>query len=118
MKLYRWELNNQPALKDEPYMSAFVDVVPTLFYSSLPDWKYVSDWYKDLTTSKFNSDYVLKETLAGLLNGKENLTNLEKAKIFYNYILENITYSSVNFLQSNYIPQKAITYHHNPSGRL
>ncbi|MDD5184551.1 MAG: DUF3857 domain-containing protein [Paludibacter sp.] len=107
MKLYRWELNNQPALKDEPYMSAFVDVVPTLFYSSLPDWKYVSDWYKDLTTSKFNSDYVLKETLAGLLNGKENLTNLEKAKIFYNYILENITYSSVNFLQSNYIPQKA-----------
>lgn len=107
MKLYKWELNNQPAVKDETYMSAFVDVVPTLFYSSMPDWKYVSDWYKDLTTSKFKSDFVLKETFNELLKGKENVTKLEKAKIFYNYILENITYSSVDFLQSNYIPQKA-----------
>lgn len=107
MKLYKWELDNQPAVKDETYMSAYVDVVPTLFYSSMPDWKYVSDWYKDLTTSKFNSDYVLKETIGNLLKGKENLNKLEKAEIFYDYILENITYSSVDFLQSNYIPQKA-----------
>ena len=107
MKLYKWELNNQPAVKDEPHMSPLTDVAPTLFYSSFPDWKYVSDWYKDLTTSKFNSDYVLKETVGKLLAGKENISKLEKAKIFYNYILENITYSSVDFLQSNYIPQKA-----------
>ena len=107
MKLYKWELNNQPAVKDEPHMSALGDVAPTLYYSSMPDWKFVSDWYKDLTTSKFNSDFVLKETVSGLLNGKENLSKLDKAKIFYNYILENITYSSVDFLQSNYIPQKA-----------
>jgi len=107
MKLYKWELDNQPAVKEEKYMSAYIDVLPTLHYSSLPDWKYVSDWYKDLTTSKFNTDFVLKETLSELLKGKENLSQLEKAKIFYNYILENITYSSVDFLQSNYIPQKA-----------
>jgi len=107
MKLYKWELNNQPAVKDETYMSAYVDVAPTLYYSSMPDWKYVSEWYKDLTTSKFNSDYVLKETVEKLLKDKENLSQLEKAKIFYKYILENISYSSVNFLQSNYIPQKA-----------
>ena len=107
MKLYKWELNNQPAVKNESYMSEFVDIAPTLFYSSMPDWKFVSDWYKDLTTSKFKSDYVLKETLGQLLKGKENLGKLEKTKIFYNYILENITYSSVDFLQSNFIPQKA-----------
>jgi tetratricopeptide (TPR) repeat protein len=107
MKLYKWELDNQPAVKDEPHMSDLTDVVPTLYYSSFPNWKFVSDWYKDLTTSKFKSDYVLKETLAKLLAGKENAGKLEKAKIFYNYILENITYSSVDFLQSNYIPQKA-----------
>ncbi len=107
MKLYKWELNNQPAVKDEPHMSALTDVATTLHYSSMPDWKFVSDWYKDLTTSKFNSDFVLKETVSRLLSGKENLSKLEKAKIFYNYILENITYSSVDFLQSNYIPQKA-----------
>ncbi|HLP05459.1 MAG TPA: DUF3857 domain-containing protein [Paludibacter sp.] len=107
MKLYSWELKNQPAIKDEPHRSALVDVAPTLYYSSMPDWQYVSDWYKDLVTSKFNSDYVLKETFENLLKGKESLSDLEKAKLFYNYILENITYSSVSFLQGNYIPQKA-----------
>ena len=107
MKLYKWELDNQPAVKDEPYKSELLDIVPTLYYSSMPDWKYVSDWYKDLTTSKFNTDFVLKETISDLLKGKENLSQLEKARIFYYYILKNITYSSVSFLQGNYIPQKA-----------
>jgi len=78
-----------------------------LYYSSMPDWKYVSNWYHDLSYSKFNSDYVLKETVAALLKGKENIDPLEKVKIFYSYILENISYSSVSFLHSNYIPQKA-----------
>jgi len=107
MKLYQWEMTNQPAVKSEPYMSSLVDVAPTLYISSVPDWKFVSDWYKDLTTSKFNSDFVLKETVSNLLKGKENISELEKAKLFYNYILENITYSDVSFLHSNFIPQKA-----------
>jgi hypothetical protein len=42
-----------------------------------------------------------------LLKGKENLSALEKVKIFYAYILENITYSNISFLHSNFIPQKA-----------
>ena len=53
MKMYQWESDNQPAVKTEPQMSELIDVVPTLFFSSIPDWKYVSNWYKDLTTSKF-----------------------------------------------------------------
>ena len=107
MKLYQWESSNLPAIKSEPYMSELTNIAPILYYSSLPDWKYVSDWYHDLSLSKFNTDYVLKETVAGLLNGKESLSPIEKVKIFYTYILENITYSSVSFLHSNFIPQKA-----------
>ena len=107
MKLYQWESDNLPAVKGEPYMSALVNIAPTLYYSSMPDWKYVSNWYHDLSYSKFNTDYVLKETVANLLKGKENLSPLEKVKIFYTYILENITYSNVSFLHSNFIPQKA-----------
>ena len=107
MKLYQWESNNLPAIKGEPYMSALADIAPILYYSSMPDWKYVSNWYHDLSYSKFNTDYVLKETVATLLKGKENIDPLEKVKIFYSYILENISYSSVSFLHSNFIPQKA-----------
>lgn len=107
MKLYSWESTNQPALKSEPNMSSLHDIVPTLFYSSIPDWKFVSHWYKDLTTSKFKSDYVLKETLTTILKGHEQDSPLQKAKLFYEYILNNISYSNISFMHSNFVPQKA-----------
>ena len=109
MMLYRWEYSDQPAVKDEPYMSPLSDVASVLVISSIPDWKFVGDWYKDLTANKINahSDYVFKETYAEILKGKEDADQLEKAKLFYEYILQNITYSNVPFMQSKFIPQKA-----------
>jgi hypothetical protein len=41
------------------------------------------------------------------MKGHENDSQENKAKLIYSYILENISYSSVDFLQSNFIPQKA-----------
>lgn len=107
MKLYRWETRNMPAIKSEPYMSELVDIAPTLSVSSIPDWKYISNWYKDLTTNKLKSDYVLKQTISQLLPEKNELSQMAKAKIFYEYILHNISYSNVAFLHSNFVPQKA-----------
>ena len=107
MKLYQWTSDYQPSIKYEPYMSSLIDIAPTLTFSSVPDWKFVSDWYKDLTSNKFKSDFVLKTTLAEILKGHDDKTDLEKAKLFYEYILKNISYSSVPFMQSNFIPQKA-----------
>lgn len=107
MKLYRWILTNQEAIKIEPYMSPFIDIAPTLTFSSIPDWQFIGNWYKDLTTNKFKDDYLLKEIVDEILQGKENASQLEKAKLFYEYILKNITYSNVPFMQNNFIPQKA-----------
>lgn len=107
MKLYQWVSMDKPAVKSEPYMSPLIDVVPTLTFSSIPDWKFVGDWYKDLTSNKFNSDYVLKATHANILKGNENKSQQEKAELFYEYVLNNIIYSNVSFMQTNLIPQKA-----------
>ena len=109
MKLYMWTSNDLEAVKDEPYMNPLGDVAPCLVYSSIPDWNFVSDWYRDLTANKFgeNSDFILKNTFAEILAGNENASDLEKARLFYEYILKNITYSSVPFMQGNLIPQKA-----------
>ncbi|MDR1652748.1 MAG: DUF3857 domain-containing protein [Prevotellaceae bacterium] len=105
MKLYTWETNNEPAVRQEAYMY-FIDNTKQLYLSSFPDWKFIADWYRDLTFSKFTPDYVFTETYNTLMEGNQNKSNREKAQIFYNYIQENITYSSVSFMQSNYIPQK------------
>ncbi len=109
MKLYQWVSADKPAIKDEVFMSPMVDIAPTLVFSSVPDWKFIGEWYRDLTTNKIkaDSDYILKETHTEILKGKENAAPLEKAKLFYEYILNNITYSNVSFLQGNFIPQKA-----------
>lgn len=107
MNLYHWVLENQPAIKLEPYMGSLIDIAPTLSYSSIPDWAFIGNWYRDLTANKFKDDYLLSETVEEILKGKENVSKLEKAELFYNYILKNITYSNVPFMQNNFIPQKA-----------
>lgn len=105
--VYKWELNNQSSIKEEPVMPGLQDVAPTLFYSNYPDWKYVREWYQDVTTNKFKSDYLLKTTVAQILKGKENVSDLEKARLFYEYIVKNTSYLNVSFMQDNQIPQKA-----------
>jgi tetratricopeptide (TPR) repeat protein len=64
--LYQWESHNQSAIKHEPLAPAMVDIAPSLTFSSIPNWQFISDWYKDLTANKFgeNSDFILKNTFS------------------------------------------------------
>jgi predicted Zn-dependent protease len=107
MKLYTWESRDQASVKTESYRPALVDIVPTLDISSIPDWKFVSNWYSDLSSTKSRTDFVLKETVSEILAGNEKASALEKARLFYNYICKNITYSNVSFMHGPIIPQLA-----------
>ena len=106
--LYTWETHDEPSVKPEKYMPPLTDIAKILYLSSIPDWKFVSSWYTDLSKTKAKADYEVQEALDELFKGKNNLTQLQKAKMIYEYIEENIRYSSVSFRQSGYIPQKAI----------
>ncbi|MFQ5772466.1 MAG: transglutaminase family protein, partial [bacterium] len=64
-------------------------------------------WYSDLARTKTRSSYEIKELVHELLKGKENDSEEAKIKTIYNFITENIRYSSVSFRQSSFIPQKA-----------
>jgi tetratricopeptide (TPR) repeat protein len=105
--LYVWEKKDQPSLKDEVYMPPLTDVGQVLYLSSITDWNYVANWYADISATKATSDFEVKEVVNQLFEGKTKLTELEKAKIIYEYIVKNIRYSSISFRQSAYIPQKA-----------
>jgi hypothetical protein len=106
-KMYSWEKENQASLKQEEKMPEGADVAQILYLSSYPDWNYISNWYNDLASTKAKSDFEVKETVASLFEGKQNLSQMDKVKEIYNYIVKNIRYSSVSFLQSGLIPQKA-----------
>lgn len=106
-KLYVWENENVPSIKYEYNMPNLVDAGTMLFVSTIDNWNYISDWYYKLTRSKLKPRLEIKDKVKELLVGKENLSKLEKVEIIYNYIITNITYSSVSFRQSAHIPQNA-----------
>ncbi|HUM45903.1 MAG TPA: tetratricopeptide repeat protein [Chitinophagales bacterium] len=105
--LYTWEKTNQPSITSEDKMPQIKDVANLLYLSSFPDWTYISNWYYDLASTKAKSDFEVSEVVTSLFREKKNLTELQKANVIYDYIVTNISYSSVSFLQSGLIPQKA-----------
>lgn len=107
-KRYVWEMRDQPGMKAEPYMPPAADCGITLEYSSMPDWKYVANWYSDLSSSKAKGDFEIKEAVAEIFKDKaSNLSELQKVKVIYDYIEKNMNYSNVSFLHSAQIPQRA-----------
>ncbi len=107
--LYTWYVKDQPSIKGEILMPELTDAGIVLEVSSIPDWDFIAQWYTDLSEGKAKADFDVKETVETILKGKENLSSVQKAELIYNYIVSNITYSSVSFLHGAFIPQKAVT---------
>ncbi len=72
-------------------------------YSTIPGWKYVSQWYKNLTKGKLEQTAEIREVADSLLAGAT--TDAEKAHRIHSYITGTIRYSYVPFRQSAWIPQ-------------
>ncbi len=106
-KMYVWEKKDVIAMDPEPYMPAAADVTEKLTITSMPDWAYVANWYSDLSGVKSKPDFEVKEKVKELLADGKAKTDLEKARVFYNYIEQNFHYSSVPFLHSALTPQRA-----------
>lgn len=106
--LYTWQLQAPPVFKDEPFMPPLKDVGPTLYLSTLSSWSDIATWYSDLCHSPTEEDFEVKQVFAMLFpKGIASLSDREKASRIYQYITENIHYSSVSFRQGAFIPQKA-----------
>ena len=88
-------------------MPGLDDVGNMLFVSSIPSWDYLVEWYSDLARTKTRSSYEIREQVNELVAGRTHLTESEKIRIVYDFITENIRYSSVSFRQSGLVPQKA-----------
>lgn len=105
--LYQWKQSDLPGIPQEYGMPAYNDISRALHISSIRDWAYLVDWYRDLARSKARPSFEVKEAVEGLMAGRENATTTEKIRAVYDFITENIRYSSVSFRQGSHIPQKA-----------
>lgn len=114
-KLYVWEKGDLPSLKHEAYMPSLADVGERLIISSFDDWQWIADWYMGLAKEKAKSDFDVKEVAAQLFTDPD-MSEREKAHKIYDYIVNNIRYSSIPFMQSALIPQKASAVINNKIG--
>jgi tetratricopeptide (TPR) repeat protein len=105
--IYEWTLEKEASIKPETGMPHFADIGKILYVTTIPDWQFVIDWYRELAESKSEVTYEIKEAVEKITGGNPNLSDEEKIRLVYEFITENITYSSVSFRQSGLIPQKA-----------
>lgn len=106
--LYEWKVSDLSGIPQyEDYMESMIDVGRSLHVSTIPNWNEISLWYSDLVRSNVEIDAKVKEVFASLFpNGHKDLNEEERARVIYNYIKNNFTYSYVGFRQSGFVPQK------------
>lgn len=105
--LYVWESQNQEAVEGESTMVPFEDVLTYVRVSNIEDWAFIANWYSELTHAKIRPDDYVRDQVDELFAGKSGLSEREEVEIIYEFVVRNIRYISVPFLQSNYIPQTA-----------
>lgn len=107
-QLYNWTMNDISALKDEYLMPPLVDVGTVLHISTVSSWNEISSWYSDITHEQAENSLETEQLIQELFpGGIKGLSDLTKAHVIYDYVVQHIAYSSVAFLQSAYVPQKA-----------
>jgi hypothetical protein len=89
-------------------MPPLLDVGPVVHVSTLPSLEDVEGGYSDLSGSKTEDEFEVKQVFGTLFpKGVAGISDREKATRIYKYITGNIHYSSVSFRQGAYVPQKA-----------
>jgi hypothetical protein len=92
---------------DEYFGPAYYDTTISVTANSIKTWQEIANWYSDLTRKSLVSDKVVEKAFKEIFpSGISGMNDSEKAEKIYNYIEKNVTYSSIDFRQSGYIPQK------------
>lgn len=112
----RWAFTGPEVIKEEPFTIPFNDIARSLHISLDYSWRDIVQWYSDLTTHQAEPDFTIYEILDQLFEKDRTYSQEEKAQIIYDFVCKNIQYSSIDFRQSGYVPQRASTVYHSRLG--
>ena len=103
-----WKKNNVPSLPlSESYATEYSDSNNTVRIGTIKSWKEISNWYSDLVKKNLKIDKITKNTFDEIFpKGITAFSQEIIAKKIYTYIETNINYSSLDFRQSGFVPQK------------
>jgi tetratricopeptide (TPR) repeat protein/transglutaminase-like putative cysteine protease len=113
--IYSWKITSPEVMKDEIYPLPFSDIGTMVHINLGYTWQDIAQWYSDLSEKQAQPDFTIRSITKSLFEGK-NYSDEQKAKIIYDFVCKNIQYSSIDFRQGSYIPQKASTVYHTRLG--
>ena len=107
-KYQYWERTNVEALPlYNSYSPQYSDLRNIVRLGTINSWGEIANWYADLVKKNLKLDKVTQNTFNEIFpKGIEGISEEQKAAKIYKYIEDNITYSSLDFRQSGYVPQK------------
>lgn len=103
-----WTKKNSQAIPLlENYAPNYSDLTNIVHVGTINSWGDIANWYSDLVKKNLKVDKITTSTFNELFpKGVKELSEIEIAKKIYKYIEDNITYSSLDFRQSGFVPQK------------
>lgn len=111
---YNWKLESPKPLKSESRVVPYNDAARWISIATKKEWKDIVEWYSDLSSEQAIADLTIKNIAKSLENS--GATDLEKFKAIYEFVIANIRYSSIDFRQSSFVPQKASSIYHSRLG--
>jgi predicted transglutaminase-like cysteine proteinase len=108
------EAKKKHVLTAEEELDAERGKLPSVAWTTFPNWAAVGEWYRGLELSRTAPDDEIKAKVAELTAGKT--TEEEKIRAIYEYVSTQVRYIGVAFGVGRYQPHEAIDVLHNQYG--
>lgn len=103
-KLYTWDWSHVPKMESEEAAPDTYDNYAWLMMGTMQDWSPVVRWYERQTYCRTEPNYEVLEKARQII--RPEMTEEEIVEALHTFIVREINYSYVPFLNNNYIPKK------------
>lgn len=87
---YVWSVENMPKIVTEPAMPSFIEIAPTLIFTTIDSWQYVSRWWDSMVEPKLEINDEIRQEVATLTAGAT--TRDQKVDAIYHFVAQKVRY--------------------------
>jgi len=103
-KMLNWDWHDIPKTQSEEATPGNLDTYAWMMMGSTPDWGQVVQWYNRKTYCRTEPNYEVLDQARALL--RPDMNEDQVVQTLHNFITQDINYSFVPFLNTNYVPKK------------
>lgn len=105
-RIYHFSADRVPAIKPEPQMPPWPEVLGFVHVSTYQDWNALGKWYWGLVKEQLDLDTETRKLARSITQGKS--TELEKVQAVYNWVIKNTRYVALEFGIYGFKPRRCV----------